>query len=256
MTTRQAIQIHFVMLEDTPKVMRRLAEVGITTREACGHTVRNITADPLTGIAEDCVFDVTPYAEAAMRYFLRNTVNQKLPRKFKITYSASEEDRGLIPIHDIGLMAVEQGGQQGFRVSVGGGLGAAPRVADVLVDFIPVHEQLRTIEATIRVWDRLGERRNKNKARIKFLVAKLGIDEFRRLYEAGAGDAAAGERRAVPRAGLHAARRGAGGRIVRVAQRRPGEAARGLRGVAAHERAAADAGGLTTRRTCCCRSAT
>jgi sulfite reductase (ferredoxin) len=183
-TTRQAIQIHFVMLEDTPKVMRRLAEVGITTREACGHTVRNITADPLTGIAEDCVFDVTPYAEAAMRYFLRNTVNQKLPRKFKITYSASPEDRGLIPIHDIGLMAIEKDGQQGFRVSVGGGLGAAPRVADVLVDFIPVHEQLRTIEATIRVWDRLGERRNKNKARIKFLVAKLGIDEFRRLYEA------------------------------------------------------------------------
>ena len=183
-TTRQAIQIHFVMLEDTPKVMRRLAEVGITTREACGHTVRNVTADPLTGIADDCVFDVTPYAEAAMRYFLRNTVNQKLPRKFKITYSASEEDRGLIPIHDIGLMAVEKDGEKGFRVSVGGGLGAAPRVADVLVDFIPVREQLRTIEATIRVWDRFGERRNKNKARIKFLVAKLGIDEFRRLFEA------------------------------------------------------------------------
>jgi sulfite reductase (ferredoxin) len=183
-TTRQAIQIHFVMLEDTPKVMRRLAEAGITTREACGHTVRNITADPLTGIADDCVFDVTPYAEAALRYFLRNTVNQKLPRKFKITYSASEEDRGLIPIHDIGLMAVEKDGQQGFRVSVGGGLGAAPRVADVLTGFIPVHEQLRTIEAVIRVWDRLGERRNKNKARIKFLIAKLGIDEFRRLYEA------------------------------------------------------------------------
>ena len=182
-TTRQAIQLHFVMLEDAPKVMRRLAEVGMTTREACGHTVRNITADPLTGIADDCVFDVTPYAEAAMRYFLRNPVNQKLPRKFKITYSASEEDRGLIPMHDIGLMAVERDGKQGFRVSVGGGLGAAPRIADVLVDFIPVEEQLRTIEACIRVWDRLGERRNKNKARIKFLVAKLGIDEFRRLYE-------------------------------------------------------------------------
>ncbi len=183
-TTRQAIQLHFVMLEDSPKVMRRLAEAGITTREACGHTVRNITADPLSGIAEDCVFDVTPYAEAAMRYFLRNSVNQKLPRKFKISYSASPEDRGLIPIHDIGLMAVERDGRQGFRVSVGGGLGAAPRVADVLVDFIPTSEQLRTIEAVIRVWDRLGERRNKNKARIKFLVAKLGIDEFRRLYEA------------------------------------------------------------------------
>jgi sulfite reductase (ferredoxin) len=183
-TTRQAIQLHFVMLEDTPKVMRRLAEVGVTTREACGHTVRNITADPLSGIAEDCVFDVTPYAEAAMRYFLRNPVNQKLPRKFKIAYSASPEDRGLIPMHDIGLMAVERGGKQGFRVSVGGGLGAAPRIADVLTEFIPVDEQLRTIEACIRVWDRLGERRNKNKARIKFLVAKLGIEEFRRLYEA------------------------------------------------------------------------
>jgi sulfite reductase (ferredoxin) len=182
-TTRQAIQLHFVMLEDAPKVMRRLAEVGVTTREACGHTVRNVTADPLTGIHEDCVFDVTPYAEAAMRYFLRNPVNQKLPRKFKIAYSASPADRGLIPMHDIGLMAVERDGKQGFRVSVGGGLGAAPRLADVLVDFIPVEEQLRTIEAVIRVWDRMGERRNKNKARIKFLVAKLGIDEFRRLYE-------------------------------------------------------------------------
>jgi sulfite reductase (ferredoxin) len=182
-TTRQAIQLHFVMLEDAPKVMRRLAEVGITTREACGHTVRNITADPLSGIADDCVFDVTPYAEAAMRYFLRNPVNQKLPRKFKIAYSASPADRGLIPMHDIGLMAVERDGKQGFRVSVGGGLGAAPRIADVLTDFIPVEEQLRTIEASIRVWDRLGERRNKNKARIKFLVAKIGIDEFRRLYE-------------------------------------------------------------------------
>ena len=96
-TTRQAIQLHFVKLEDAPKVMRRLAEVGVTTREACGHTVRNVTADPLSGTADDCVFDITPYAEAAMRYFLRNSVNQKLPRKFKITYSASPEDRGLIP---------------------------------------------------------------------------------------------------------------------------------------------------------------
>ncbi len=183
-TTRQAIQLHFVMLEDAPKVMRRLAEVGVTTREACGNTVRNITADPLTGIADDCIFDVTPYAEAALRYFLRNPVNQKLPRKFKISYSASEADRGQIPIHDIGLMAVERDGKQGFRVSVGGGLGAAPRVADLLEEFIPVDEQLRTIEATIRVWDRLGERRNKNKARIKFLIAKLGIEEFKRLYEA------------------------------------------------------------------------
>jgi sulfite reductase (ferredoxin) len=182
-TTRQAIQLHFIMLEDSPKVMRRLAEVGMTTREACGHTVRNITADPLSGIAGDTVFDVSPHAEAAMRYFLRNPVNQKLPRKFKITYSASEADRGLIPMHDIGLMAVERDGVQGFRVSVGGGLGAAPRMADVLVDFVPVNEQLRSIEAAIRVWDRHGERKNKNKARIKFLVAKIGIEEFTRLWK-------------------------------------------------------------------------
>jgi sulfite reductase (ferredoxin) len=182
-TTRQAIQLHFVMLEDSPKVMRRLAEAGLTTREACGHTVRNITADPLSGIAEDTVFDVTPYAEAAMRYFLRNATNQKLPRKFKISYSASEADRGLIPMHDIGLMAVIRDGEKGFRMSVGGGLGAAPRMADVLEDFVPVSEQLRGIEAAIKVWDRMGERRNKNKARIKFLIARLGIEEFRRLWK-------------------------------------------------------------------------
>jgi len=182
-TTRQAIQLHFVMLEDSPKVMRRLAETGLTTREACGHTVRNVTSDPLSGIAEDTVFDVTPYAEAAMRYFLRNATNQKLPRKFKITYSASEADRGLIPMHDFGLMAVERDGEKGFRMSVGGGLGAAPRMADVLADFVPVSEQLRSIEAAIKVWDRLGERRNKNKARIKFLVGKIGIEEFRRLWK-------------------------------------------------------------------------
>ena len=183
-TTRQAIQLHFVMLEDVPAVMRRLAEVGMTTREACGNTVRNVTADPLSGIAEDTVFDVTPYAEATLRYFLRNPLNQKMPRKFKITYSASAADRGMAPIHDVGLTAVERDGRQGFRVVVGGGLGAAPRVAELLHDFVPVEEQLRTIEAVIRVWDRLGERRNKNKARLKFLIAKLGIDEFKRLYEA------------------------------------------------------------------------
>ena len=182
-TTRQSIQLHFVTLEDVPDVMRRLAEVGMTTREACGNTVRNITADPLSGIAEDCVFDVTPYAEAALRYFLRNPTNQKMPRKFKISYSASPADRGMVPIHDVGLMAMERDGVQGFRVVIGGGLGAAPRIAELLEEFIPADEQLRTIEAVIRVWDRLGERRNKNKARLKFLLAKLGIEEFKRLYE-------------------------------------------------------------------------
>jgi sulfite reductase beta subunit-like hemoprotein len=126
---------------------------------------------------------VTPYAEAALRYFLRNPTNQKMPRKFKISYSASPADRGMVPIHDVGLMAMERDGVQGFRVVIGGGLGAAPRIAELLEEFIPADEQLRTIEAVIRVWDRLGERRNKNKARLKFLLAKLGMDEFKRLYE-------------------------------------------------------------------------
>ena len=184
-TTRQDVQFHSVQLADVPAVMRALAHAGLTTREACGNTVRNVTADPFSGLCFDTVFDVTPHAEAVARHFLRHPVSQKLPRKFKIAFSACPHDYGLIPIHDLGAMAVVHGHdgleRRGFRVSVGGGLGPTPRVAEVLEEFVPEEEMVRVVEAVLRVFDRLGQRRNRNRARIKFLVARLGIEEFRRL---------------------------------------------------------------------------
>jgi sulfite reductase beta subunit-like hemoprotein len=183
-TTRQDFQFHFVKLADVPDVMRILARAGLTTREACGNTVRNVTADHMSGLCEDTVFDVTPYAEATARFFLRHPVCQKLPRKFKIAFSACSHDYGLVPIHDLGATAVLRGKERGFRVTVGGGLGAAPHIAEVLDEFVPADQLLRVTEATLRVFDRLGERRNRNKARIKFLVKKVGIEEFRRLVQA------------------------------------------------------------------------
>ncbi|MGB2695815.1 MAG: nitrite/sulfite reductase, partial [Dehalococcoidia bacterium] len=182
-TTRQDIQYHFVQLEQVPTVMRMLADVDMTTREACGNTVRNVTSDHMSGICPDTVFDVTPHAEAIARFFLRHPVCQKLPRKFKIAFSACDHDHGLVPIHDLGATAVIRDGKRGFRVVVGGGLGASPHIAQVLDEFVPENELQRVTEATIRVFDRLGERKNRNKARIKFVVKKLGIEEFRRVVQ-------------------------------------------------------------------------
>lgn len=184
-TTRQDIQFHFVPLAEVPTIMRDLARVGLTTRESSGNTVRNVTSDPVSGLCVDTVFDVTPHAEAVARHFLRHPGAQKLPRKFKVAFSACPHDYGLIPIHDVGAMAVvrRQDGveQRGFRVSVAGSLGAVPRVADVLDEFVPEEELVRTVEAVVRVFDRMGERGNRNKARLKFLLARIGIEEFRRL---------------------------------------------------------------------------
>ena len=182
-TTRQDFQFHFVKLENVAEVLRIMARAGLTTREACGNTVRNVTSDHMSGVCSDTVFDVTPHAEATARFFLRHPVCQKLPRKFKIAFSACQHDHGLIPIHDLGAMAVIRDGQRGFRVSVGGGLGAAPMIAQVLDEFVPESELLRVIEATIRIFDRHGERKNRNKARIKFVVKRLGIEEVRRLVQ-------------------------------------------------------------------------
>ncbi|MEX2159397.1 MAG: nitrite/sulfite reductase [Dehalococcoidia bacterium] len=182
-TTRQDIQIHYIKLEDVTEVMRKLAEAGLTSREACGNTVRNVTSDHMSGVCEDSVFDVTPYAEATARFFLRHPVCQKLPRKFKFAFSACEHDHGLVPIHDLGATAVIRDGKRGFRVVVGGGLGASPFIAQVLDEFVPVEEFLRVSEATLRIFDRHGERKNRNKARIKFVVKKFGIEEFRRLVQ-------------------------------------------------------------------------
>jgi sulfite reductase (ferredoxin) len=184
-TTRQDIQMHFVELKDVPMIMRGLAEVGLTTREACANTVRNVTACHLAGVCRDEVFDVTPYAKTVAYHLLRNPLNQSLPRKFKIAFSGCAHDCALTPIHDIGLLAVKRAdGAIGFRMVVGGGLGSAPRIAQLLRDFTPMNELIPSIEAVIKVFDTLGNRKNRNKARMKFVIEKLGFEEFKRRWEA------------------------------------------------------------------------
>ena len=185
-TTRQDIQLHFVHIDDTPDLMRRLAAVGITTREACGNTVRNVTACPLAGVCRDETFDVTPYAEACMRFLLGHPDTQDFGRKFKVAFSGCRDHAcGLVAMHDLGLIAVtrtENGVERrGFETYVGGGLGAVPYQARLFDPFLPVEELLPLAQAISRVFARLGEKRNRARARIKFLVAGLGIDEFKRL---------------------------------------------------------------------------
>jgi len=184
-TTRQDIQMHFVELKDVPTIMRGLAEVGLTTREACANTVRNVTACHLAGVCQGEVFDVTPYAKTVAYHLLRNPLNQSLPRKFKIAFSGCAHDCALTPIHDIGLLAVKRAdGVIGFRMVVGGGLGSTPRIAQLLREFTPMEELIPSIEAVIKVFDTLGNRKNRNKARMKFVIDKLGFEEFKRRWEA------------------------------------------------------------------------
>jgi len=184
-TTRQDIQLHFVELKDVPAIMRGLAEVGLTTREACANTVRNVTACHLAGVCQGEVFDVTPYAKTVAYHLLRNPLNQSLPRKFKIAFSGCAHDCALTPIHDIGLLAVKRAdGVIGFRMVAGGGLGSTPRVAQLLREFTPMEELIPSIEAVIKVFDTLGNRKNRNKARMKFVIDKLGFEEFKRRWEA------------------------------------------------------------------------
>ena len=187
-TTRQDVQLHFVHLDDTPSLMRRLAAVGITTREACGNSVRNVTACPLAGVCRDETFDVTPYARASMRFLLGHPDAQDFGRKFKVAFSGCRQHAcGLVNMHDFGAIAVtrETGGdrQRGFEVHVGGGLGAVPHEARLFDPFMAEADVLPTLQAIARVFARLGEKRNRARARIKFLVAQLGIEEFRRLVQ-------------------------------------------------------------------------
>jgi sulfite reductase (ferredoxin) len=183
-TTRQDIQLHFVRLPDVGAVMRGLAEVQLTTREACANTVRNVTACHLAGVCQGEVFDVTPYAKTVALHLLRNPLNQSLPRKFKIAFSGCRHDCALTPIHDIGLLAATSAdGEIGFRMVVGGGLGSAPRVAQVLREFVSMDDLIPTIEAVIKVFDTLGNRKNRNKARMKFVIEKLGFEEFVARWE-------------------------------------------------------------------------
>lgn len=185
-TTRQDIQYHFVHIDDTPSLMRRLAAVGITTREACGNVVRNVTACPLAGVCRDEVFDVTPYAKACSKFLLGHPDTQDFGRKFKIAFSGcGQHPCGLTSMHDMGAIAkteiVDGVERRGFGFYVGGGLGAVSYKAQLFNDFLPEEELLPTSQAISRVFARLGEKRNRARARIKFLVAHLGIQEFRRL---------------------------------------------------------------------------
>jgi sulfite reductase (ferredoxin) len=183
-TTRQDMQFHFVRLEKVPAAMRHLAAAGLTTREACYNTVRNITGCPLAGVCGSEAFDITPYAQAATELFLRNPICQNLPRKFKIAFSGCESDCGLGAMHDIGAVARLKSGERGFRLWVGGGLGNTPRPAKLLYDFVPVGEFFPTIEAIVRIFDAEGPRKNRNRARLKFMFDKLyDIDSFRARVE-------------------------------------------------------------------------
>jgi len=184
-TTRQDIQLHFVALEHVGTIMRRLAEVGVTTREACGNTVRNVTACHLAGVCQGEIFDVTPYAKAVSAHLLRNPLNQSLPRKFKIAFSGCQHDCALTPIHDLGFLAVKKADRTiGFRVTAGGGLGSTPRIAHLLYEYLPMEDLLPLCEAILKVFDKLGNRKNRHKARMKFVIDKLGFEEFKRRVEA------------------------------------------------------------------------
>ena len=185
-TTRQDIQLHYVHIEDTPALMRRLAAVDITTREACGNSVRNVTTCPYAGVCQDEAFDVTPYSKALARFLLGHPDVQEFGRKFKPAFSGCNQHAcALANMHDLGLVGVtrtENGEEKrGFAMYVGGGLGAVPYQAKLFDPFVPPEELLPLTQAIARVFARLGEKKNRNRARIKFLIQDLGIEKFREL---------------------------------------------------------------------------
>ncbi len=187
LTTRQDIQIHFVSLDRTPELWSKLELDDITLREACGNTVRNITASDKAGIDPEEPFDITPYADAAFRYFLRNPVCQDMGRKFKIAFSSSDRDTAFAFMHDLGvipkLRIVDGKEVRGFKVLVGGGLGAQPYLAKTAFEFLEADQLIPYIESVLRVFDRYGERASRHKARMKFLIQKIGMEEFERLVK-------------------------------------------------------------------------
>jgi sulfite reductase beta subunit-like hemoprotein len=189
-TTRQNFQFHHVPLEDAAKAIRMIGDSGLSTREACGNTVRNVTGDPWAGVCEDEPFDITPYAAAYARYFVRHPVTQLMPRKFKTAFTASDEDRAITGIHDLGfipkLREVDGTEVRGFEMRVGGGTSIMPRIAPTLAEFVPADngEYLKVAEAALRIFDRQDWlRKNRARARIKVLVDKIGIEEFQRMVD-------------------------------------------------------------------------
>lgn len=184
-TTRQNVQFHFIPLLEAAQVLRRLGDAGLSTREACGNTVRNVVCDPFAGVDPDEAFDPTPYVGALVRYFIRNGLTQSLPRKFKIAFSSTEQDRAVTGIHDLGFIPRLKDGRKGFRVYTGGGTSILPRVGRVLYDFVGIDDYLKVAEAVIRIFDRQDElRKNRTRARIKFFIDRIGLEAFRALVDA------------------------------------------------------------------------
>ena len=182
-TTRQDIQLHYVKLDDSPAVWTALAEKNITAREACGNTVRNVTASAEAGIDPMEPFDVSPYAHATAHYFMRNPICQEMGRKIKPAFSSSIYDNALTFMHDFGFIPMIQDGVEGFKVVVGGGLGAQALFAQTAYEFLPGNQIIPFMEASLRVFDRYGEREKRHKARLKFLIKKIGINEFKNLVD-------------------------------------------------------------------------
>jgi sulfite reductase beta subunit-like hemoprotein len=178
-TTRQNIQLHFVLLKDCEDAMRILGEEGLTTREACGNAVRNVTGCPYMGTSSSEIFDVYPYAEALTRYFLRHPLAAVLPRKFKIAFEGCTEDHALASINDIGWRAKIQDGRRGFRVTVAGGTSIMPVSGYLLYDFLPVEEMQNVAEAVLRVFHKYGDYEHRQRNRMKFVVKQLGWETFR-----------------------------------------------------------------------------
>ncbi|HEX8689494.1 MAG TPA: nitrite/sulfite reductase [Solirubrobacterales bacterium] len=185
-TTRQNIQIHHVPLRDMESLIREISAVGLSSREGCGNTVRNVTGDPWAGVAPDEVFDPTPYAGAYVRYFVRHPTTQLMPRKIKTAFTGSDEDRAITGIHDIAFLSRERDGVKGFEVRVGGGTSIMARVAPTLYEFVEADngDYLKVAEAALRIFDRQEWLRvNRARARIKVLIDKIGIDAFREQVE-------------------------------------------------------------------------
>ena len=182
-TTRQDIQIHYVDLQRTPELWAELERDDVTLREACGNVVRNVTASETAGIDVDEPFDVSPYADALYKFFLRNPICQEMGRKFKVSFSSTDEDTGLSYLHDLGFIAKIENGVRGFKVMVAGGLGSQPRHAETLYEFLPSDKIIPVMEGVLRVFDRYGERKSRAKARMKFLLKDIGLEAFRKLIE-------------------------------------------------------------------------
>ncbi|MEO6749320.1 MAG: nitrite/sulfite reductase, partial [Casimicrobiaceae bacterium] len=181
-TTRQSVQLHYVPTADTPAAMRRLAEAGLTTREACNNTVRNMTACTLAGVCPREHTDVSAHLDAAVHYFLRNPINQQMPRKFKASFSGCESDCAQGMLHDLAVIATRRGDAPGFRLLAGGGLGHKPREAIVVAEFVPEHELIPAIEAVITLHEKYSDRSKRAKSRIKFLVERFGAEGFVARY--------------------------------------------------------------------------